>query len=240
MVSLDDDIVQERRWQYQALREGQGSGTPRKMTMTFDELFEAFQSDCITQVQIAKANNVSRERIRQIYDEWFRDLFEDKSGRDRVAACTLVNRAIRLENLRYQGLDDPSTFVGRVAQKATLWGFGVERIVSVSYVLSPFRLRVNSKMVGLHWVSKFTAVGPRQDRYGRVNVSRGKLQGEFAVVIYLEPWDQFYVVPTSPILGILGRKDATILYIPQERALEQRRPSRINFWDHVERWDLLK
>lgn len=244
-ISLDDEVVQARRREYFLVMNRTESRHGKiKVTMTFEELFEAFQSDCITLTRIGELNGVSRERIRQIYNLWFRDLFEGKSGRGRIKACTIVNRAVRREGLKHVGLDDPTTFHGFVSQKAISLGFAVERLPSDGNSNSSFlipqhgRLLINSHIVGLRWVSKFRKIGG--NHYGCVHVSRSRLFGEFAIVAYLEPKDEFYIIPTAPILAVMGRKEATILYILQKKALFPRRAPRINFFDHVNRWDLLR
>ena len=95
-VILNDPKVRQRQRKWEARNR---DGFSVKITMGFEELFDAFQSDCITQSQIAKINGVSRERIRQIYDKWFADLFDGKKGLDRVKACTIVRHAVTVERL---------------------------------------------------------------------------------------------------------------------------------------------
>src|SRR5215203_3091765 len=62
-----------------------------KRNVTFDQLFNLFNSD-MRQIRIAEIVGLSRERVRQIYDSYFRDLYDARSGRQRYHAYTREKR----------------------------------------------------------------------------------------------------------------------------------------------------
>lgn len=73
-------------------------------SVDFDTLYELFESDCNTFTVIGEIVGLSRERIRQLYLQYFQPLFPRRpTGRVRRKVCTRKRRANRKENWVLEG-----------------------------------------------------------------------------------------------------------------------------------------
>lgn len=90
-------------------------------SLSFDELFDLFSSDCNSFASIGRIANLSRERVRQIYHCYFKPLFPNRpSGRKRQKFCKLKRTKVLETNL---GPSDDN-FVGLIARIADEKGIG--------------------------------------------------------------------------------------------------------------------
>jgi hypothetical protein len=64
----------------------------RKVFASFDDLLDAFASDCMRFSDIGVALGVSREWVRQLWRDHFAHLFRGKTGQQRQRACTIASR----------------------------------------------------------------------------------------------------------------------------------------------------
>src|SRR5215211_3298935 len=79
---------------YSARRPTETRGARPKHSLTARQFFELFSSG-IPQTRIAELAGLSRERVRQIYNRDFRDLFQGESGRKRFSAYVLNKRLVQ-------------------------------------------------------------------------------------------------------------------------------------------------
>src|SRR6185437_1125180 len=145
-LTLEHPAVQAAKARWDAREKYRSS----KHNLTFEELFEYFKADCVRQTRVAELAGITRQRIHQIYNKWFRDLFEGKSGHDRRHACTLENRQVELKRAEAELFEDP--FVKKIVQKARTAGCTVEAIPHDSFYGEVLRgdIIINGYLSSLH------------------------------------------------------------------------------------------
>jgi len=68
-----------------------------RLHLEFNEWLEYFSTNCVRFRGLARQTGVSYQRVQQIYDKYFRELFDERDGRQRYRACTLERRAIEVK-----------------------------------------------------------------------------------------------------------------------------------------------
>ena len=219
--------IASRRLQWDATK-------PRRLVMNFDELLDAFKSECISFRAIGDANNVTRERIRQIYQKWFADLCEAENGRERVKACTVVNHAVLRERLAQTPFP---AWQDVIWSQAKAYGFTPRRIVSSGYPRAlNSEAMVGNARVNLRRVSS-SSVG-REQVYGRFNYSVIR----YDVVIVVVDQSSVFVLPKVVLNDYLRRsrcKDRTIAYLPVDRSSTRPDWAFVDWWQYHEAWHIL-
>jgi len=72
----------------------QKRGRGRKIMLSFDELLDRFAVTCTRYSDVARECGITRERARQIYNQYFRDIFgSSRGGRAREKTCTRIKWA---------------------------------------------------------------------------------------------------------------------------------------------------
>jgi len=249
-VSLNDSKVLLAKENFEKTRKS--THHKRKCFLGFDELFELFKNDCNNFEFIGQKAGVSKERIRQIYKEYFKDIFLHRSGgHKRQKMCTLKKWSQEAKELPEDGL------IRKIVLEATSRNFSTNRI--------PMRIRVkksgeqtyyqNKKIVGLKKRSLlinnkkcrlllFTSVLKiGKHRYTATRFSPTFLKKYDFVIITQQTPDypeRVFIIPAEIIFEFAASLETRNLYVPLLKTpVYRNRPSKIDFWRYENAWHLI-
>ena len=227
-----------------------GKRSPRKHTLTFEDLFEYFKVNCVRQTAIAVEADLTHQRIYQIYNYYFRELFGNSSGRDRVKSCTLEGRLVVVKKNENELLADEDIKV--ISEKARDAGCIVSAIPSLSTrnnmpvgsVLQA-QVSINGHRCLIRSSTRASTFGSKR-LYCTFSLSHSLLEISEAVVFYthVEGFPKhLFVVPSSVLLaavfGPSSTKKYKNIYIPVEKLPPGKMRPRINYWQYEDAWHLL-
>src|ERR1700722_15181243 len=231
---LDDAAVAAAREQFQA-RSDTGWAL-KKVDLSFDRLLQLFTDDCTSFQSIGKMSEqaVSRERIRQIYDEYFKFLMPDeRSGRKRTKLCALKKRAVASRTL-------PDKLAAKViAERARTQGYNVRKVPTLDHgKFRAHRLLIEGKMCMVHHILKASRTNREgQHLYCAIHLSKNSLPDIDFCVILVGIEDRpstIFFIPKKVILEAHGEQNGTHIsfYIPLEkhRAAYRNRHPRVDWW----------
>jgi len=218
-----------------------------KIKLTFDELLDDFANDCMTFTAIAGSaceDGFTKERIRQVYNEYFRDLFPTKrTGRRRRKICRLKRIRIATKNALADFSDDQS--LAKIARAAIAAGCMVERTVSNTrggeIYLSRRMLSINGLRYNIS--HPHTPIDHGGILYLHCTIAPHLLNSTNGIIILQEiegfP-ERIFVLPSRDfeIAYNCGQKRFYI-YIPLERRpTYKNHVSRIDWWKYENAWPL--
>jgi len=223
---------------------------PRKHNLTFEDLFEYFKVDCVRQSAVAVEAGLTRERIRQIYNKYFRELFDGKSGRERMHACTLENRIVKIKQAENTLLETDAV-IKVVVEKARAAGCKIETIPQLTnkgFVQKTRNgiLRVNGHLCSVHNPTTRIKHPDLKRVSTRTSLSRSVLLKVEASIFHttLEGYPEHtFVVPTTILLtSVFGSttKEMKTVILPMEKSPVRRgTPARVDYWQYEDAWHLL-
>ncbi len=188
-----------------------------KRTATFEEWFSLFGSDCNNFSQIGRQLDYTRERVRQIFKQYFAPLFSTRpNGRKREKLCTLKRRAVRVKNLLGQLPDTGIT--KEIAEIAKAKGCNVELIIQKNLsILRPhtlkWKLKINERICSLHAINAHRQRATQ--KYGQVGILKSVVQScDFYVIAENLPDSatRIYILPSAKLLTFLGDKEVRYMY----------------------------
>ena len=220
----------------------------RKIPFTFDELFEYFKADCIRFAAIAKAGGVKRQAIQQLYNRFFRELFEGMSGWGRIYACTLETRLVQVK--RSEGeLFREHPLVKKIAKKARLAGCTVEAVPARSHGQLTGKVITQTLLINGHVCSLHNPASKRQSRgkkrcYACTIISSSTLVSAEAILLHttLRGFaERTFVVPTAVLRKAHPQRNKLVyVYLPTERLpVYKNQHPRIDYWQYEDGWHLL-
>jgi AraC-like DNA-binding protein len=225
-------------------------GARPKHTLTPDEFFELFNSG-IPQIRIAELTGLSRERIRQIYDRQFRELFGGKSGRERFSAYTLKRRLAQADQ-KAKERERKVAELNPVIDQARAAGCTVNFVLrkkgrKTTRDIEPRLLDINGRRCLIYPSISRSAIqgegGKR--RYVSVRVSHGTVLGVEAVVLRTtvrKHPEHTFVIPSKALLRAYFNppKDSAALYIAAEPLSPYNNHfPRVDYWNYEDAWHLL-
>ncbi|MBI2030337.1 hypothetical protein HYT05_01815 [Candidatus Kaiserbacteria bacterium] len=223
-----------------------------KLDLSFEELFEYFKADCVRHIHVAEVAGVTRERIRQIYNQYFRELFDDKSGSERRKAYTPINRLVKVKRSEHE-LFNNDTFVKKIVEKARAAGCTVEAIPHLfkgeihSGRVTIRKLLINGHLCSLHQITTAWQRCISGGRfYASTNIRRSTMIATEALILHTEAagfTERIFVIPTAILRAAhpsaATRRD-TCLYLPTQKLPVYRNiRSHIDYWQHEDAWHLL-
>ncbi|MEK7613141.1 MAG: hypothetical protein AAB449_03290 [Patescibacteria group bacterium] len=218
-----------------------------KHTLSFEDLFEYFKANCHRMEVIGAHGGITRQRVQQIYNKWFRDLFGDLSGRDRQKSCTLEKNLARLEKETNELLSNGK--IKTIGGKLRSAGCVITGIAGSGGRLLRNQITLNGHRCLVHTSTKARSLGVQTERlYYAFNVSLSLLQTVEAVIFYVcakNFQERLFVVPSSVLLAAFFETSAdkkyNRVYIPAEKILLRTRGvvSRINWWQYEDALHLL-
>lgn len=237
---LDDARVAnaKRKFESASLKFRKG----RKTTLTFDELLDHFANDCMSFTAIGMMvceTGVTYERVRQIYNKYFVDLFPNKrTGRRRQRICTLKRRRIAATSARDDFSDNE--VLTKIAQLAKAAGCAVKRpLVGKEWKKGAFsRIFINEADYSVHVARRACRIPTGRPKCSftlSVNVMK-----EVAGVILLMEVDgcesRILVIPSQDILRAYQRQKAKHLgiYPLLRKSTSKKGRSTLLEWDKYE------
>lgn len=215
-----------RRWSYE-----------RKMTLTYDELLELFDGDATFQ-EIAEIVGVKRQRVHQIYDEYFKPFMA--SGRDRRKVLFRQRWRERAEN--HPDTVERLSLVKKVAEDV---GFKVEAVQSPSKETRYYmdRVLINGKLCRIFFSKVAYQIVDGYRAYHRLNVSRSAITtSDFIVIMTGENARRTFVFPSDVLLSHYKEDQKhKMFYLPTDpQEPYNNQFPKIDWWRWEEAWSLLE
>jgi hypothetical protein len=222
-------------------------GARPKHNLATEDFFELFNSG-IPQVRIAELTGLSRERIRQIYNRDFRDLFGGESGRKRFSAYVLNKRHVQAKERQRKIFAELHPIMARARAAGCTVNF-IWRKEDHNSIreIEPRLLAINGHQCLIYpSVSRAAFQGKgRKRRYVSVDVSYDSLLAVQAVVIRTAVKRQpeyIFVIPSKVVLKayFCGFRETARLYLPTVKIPPYNNQfPRIEHWIHERAWHLL-
>lgn len=242
---LDDRGVACAR---RSFEKGVGGNRRRKITLSFDEFLDHFANDCMSfkdVAQIACKGGVSRERIRQLYERYFRQLFPAKrTGQERQQICGLKRRRVAEKVAKHDFSGNSS--LAKVARYAKEAGCTVERVVSRKrgqVAVSHRLLSVNGMPYQVYCTRNVSRPSVRCiARYSHVGVLKQSLHRVAGIIVLQEDvgsTDRIFIIPTRDVLDAYGSHErrSLSLFIPTEsRPVYQNSQPRLAWGKYEDAW----
>lgn len=197
------------------------------VNLDFDALYAEFSNDCKRFTEIAKNQGVTRERVGQLYSEYFSRIIPRRpDGRTRRRACTLkrrvLNKAVRLERF----FNNPAASALKSAVESLNLGIKIIQ-------LNPPFFSIGGKQCTFHFCNKARQNYPRSKKlYWRFHLNPQALKkSEFVILLLIEDEEsRFFIVPADklPVRFLQVRKS---LYVPQGGVDPKGRGRRSDFFD---------
>jgi hypothetical protein len=225
------------------------AGSRRKHSLTFEDLFEYFKADCVRHARIAELAGVTREAIRQIYNKYFRELF-DKSGKERVHACTLETRFVQIKRSENE-LFQQNPLFKVIVDKARAAGCVVEALPvcfrsGLAGKVSSENLLINGHLCSLHCLTG-RAGNKRLIRcYTHTNISYSTMMEAKALILHTAVngfQERTFVVPTANLRRVhrsAMKGASTHIVLPTERLpVYNNQHPKVDYWQYEDAWHLL-
>ena len=214
-------------------------GYTRKSELTFEQWFEIFNENRLNGEEISQIvgrKRITRERVRQIYDEYFKPAFDGQTGRERFSACLSERRREKKEQADNEIFESPVIKV--IAESARKAGCRIKagRRNSGQHIA----LLVNGYKCSVHNASIAWRPGKQQKRsYGHIQMTYSVLCETDAYIIYVNiigfP-EHIFVIPSSLLLQLYFTpldSERKWLYIPLEQLPAYNNShQRLDFWQY--------
>lgn len=246
-LTLADTSVQATKALWEA------AGYPEKYGLAFEEIIGLFDDEKYNSLKdIGKRTGKSGERIRQIYDEFFRESFGGQSRRSRWLDCMLEQRLAKLEQSELKLLEDP--VMRTIKESAENAGCVVETIPyldhgSASYAcaVKSMVLVINGHRCSVHHPTAFSKSSPRSKRlYGRVQLCYKAICNTEGTIIYTNLADfpeHIFVIPSSVLRRVYFTPPSDRprdLTLPAEKLpVYKNKSPRLDIWKYEDAWHLL-
>ncbi len=242
---LDDHRVACAR---QKFDKSMGGRRAKKITLNFDEFLDHFANDCMSftdVAQIACEGGVSRERIRQLYQKYFRRLFPAKrTGQERQQICTLKRRRVAVEMAMHDFSGNSS--LAKVARYAKEAGCTVERVVWQK----KGRQFVSRRLLSIYGMryqvyccrNVRRPQVPLIGRYSHVTVLKQSLHRVTGIIVLQEdvgPANRIFIIPTRDVLDAYGsheRRSLSLLVPIERRPICQKSRTRLAWGKYENAW----
>ncbi len=248
-LTLDHPAVQAAKDQWE--RRLAKRPAPRKHSFTFETFFERFSDTTLPLSHLQKETGLTRARLYQIYDRYFRTLFGGVSARKRFQKILSRKRAAELETAeqtllkkhpRWRHVVKQAQLASCVVEAVPMGNHGKEtgRVLATS-------LRINGHLCSAHIARTARRLADTKRSYVRVQLSTLVVQRKYAVVIHTRVKDQkphTFVIPTADILAAypaLREGKDVMLNIPVERSsASHKNMSKLAYWNYENAWHLLR
>lgn len=232
---------------YSARRPTETRGARPKHSLTARQFFELFSSG-IPQTRIAELAGLSRERVRQIYNRDFRDLFQGESGRKRFSAYLLNKRLVQAKERQRKVFTELHPIVERAHAAGCTVDFIYKRDCNANREIERRLLAINGRRCLIYPSVSRAALQGRgcKRRYLSITVSYDLLSHVQAVVIRTKARkhaEHIFLIPSKVLLKAYFApfKPSTRLYISVEKlAPYQNQFPRVDYWKYEDAWDLLR
>lgn len=203
------------------------------------KLYSLLARNCESFVDIGKEYELSRERIRQIYERRIAPFLPHKSGRERQRQCTLT----RIHLARFP---KATLAVWREARKCNITVSHINSTNSIGRVFTlGTKLTLNGKRCGISSISNQFTPTTSYRKYARLAVTTKSLRKfDFLIcVLYItKSKKQFFIIPTADLLSAsYSKSEHYCFYLPYEilPVYNNIRP-KLDWYSYINAWHLLK
>lgn len=239
-LTLVDPAVQVAKKQWERAKKYR-PGSPQ-YSWTFERWFAAFEEELLFS-DIAKTLSIGRERVRQIYNQWFKDFFGEKDGRARQRVHTTKQRRIRAMRL----LPNDS-ILKAVAEEARAAGCAVDFNLHENGFFRLTSALINGHLCQVHQGQIPSKLQNSKRSFFKMSVGLVNLLKSDATIFVTGAegyCKRIFVVPSIVLRGAYftagsrSRKYAPV-YIPSQLLLTRRRGNAYVDWRKYENaWHLL-
>jgi len=222
-----------------------------KCAMTFEELFESFRSHdpCAA---IAEKGEVSRQRMSQIYNFYFRSIFGNRITRMKPGTSEFQERQrLIAEPLKQPAFKDP--IMAAVVARLQAAGCVVEAIPVfakgklASSVLAR-ELRVNGHRCKVYYAKCFRTLSTSSGRvYAHVGLMKHVVERYAFQIFYIGSKEFSYnvfIIPRKVVLdrvfGSGNSKPKSVYFAPIEKPQGTSSKRRTQYWRYKDAWHLLR
>jgi hypothetical protein len=241
--ALAEQSVQAARVMWEA-------GNHKKLKLGFDPLLRLFKTDSSLE-EIGEKAGVTHERMRQIYNKYFRPVFNNQSVRNRRSWHTSKNRIAKLKQAERELLKD--RFVRKIAKKARDAGCVVEalprmdsKLVSYGAEVMSTALLVNGYRCSIHRITVSKRSPKQKQSYARTSLSYGVVCKADAFIIYTSvpgfP-EHTFVIPSTVLRQAYfdpPSRNQKTFSLPTEKFTGTRHKYPfIDVWEYEDAWNML-
>lgn len=238
-LTLKHPAVKAARAKWDA---AQSRGQASKHNLTFEQLFDYFKVDEVRHLHIARQAGLSRERVRQIYNKYFRDIFEGSRGRERREAYAHKSRKDRAKQSIKCLLSNDKALAA--ITKSVHRAGGVVEFVGRDNQQSVYTNRVcaNGHLCSVYKLYNSWSTPKAKREYARVTLAPSTIQTTEAVIFYSGVngyTPLIFVVPTSTLLNAfpdLEYKRKGMVIPLKKLPSYNNQKTRIDWWQHEEAW----
>jgi len=248
-LTLDHPDVQAAKARWDAAR--RKASFSRKSSFSFENFFERFKDEGVRLSALQKDTGLTRERLRQIYNQYFRPLFGNRSGKERLHNHVVRTRFAKIKEAEAE-LFSTNELIRRAVTDARARGFVVEAVPLQTTgeevgVVSTTLLRINGHLCSVKRASRIFATRGMRKRYISTTVALSVLEQVDMLIIYTEPEglpERTFILSTKDIRAAYRRpitQTFRTLYLPTEKPSQSRdNYSRLKYWKYKDAWRLLR
>jgi len=239
-LSKIEDPVERARIRFELLKKHGNS----KIALNFDELMKLYANDCNTFIQIAGPGEVSRERIRWLYQTIFADITPGRpDGTTRRKVCTRKRDIKRVDD----AFKCHSRFT-LIAKKAMKIGYKIKPVFIKEKHgrdrtgFSKIKLSINGCLVKIARIKRQRRIGKRIYFPLFLHIGSTIKATEFVIgVVGEESRPKIYIIPIKILLELSRGRSSFHIFIPTEKLppYHNIRP-RVDWWQYLDAWHLLK
>ncbi len=247
VLTLEHPAVQEAKARWDA-----GENRRRlvgRHNIGFEEWFEYFKANCHRMSTLGEHAGISRERVRQIYNKHFRSLFGERSGVERLKACTAEQRLVSAKRQENDLFADPEVrpiITQALAAGCTVAAIKQSNQTNMAYLVRTRIVLINGYVVSLRTIRNKHKTSPGLRRfYAHATLSRASLESEDATIIRTAAagcQERIFVLPNTVLIEkyFVTTKNKASIYLPLEKLPVYRNSmTKINWWLYENAWHLL-
>lgn len=237
---LDDRKVQKARAYFYRRRRG------RRVTTDFDTGFDKylglFSQDCNSFADIARLENLTRQRVSQVYGKYYKGLFPGRpNGWARVKICTVKKHKALAGEVPLGGI------IHNICLLAKENELDFQLIPMGQSSGPPFNrknLIVNHKLCHVSVCSQVWRPSKNVRFISDFQDSRWQHeQPQFLIAVQNIPHHpkRYFILPFGELLGRYRQGDGAVRFtIPLEKLSVCSKHPRLDFWQYEDAWHLLK
>lgn len=220
----------------------------RRHTLTFERLLRYFANDELRFSHIAEMSGLSPERVRQVYAQYFQELFGNRSGRDRhdFHFRRRTDASMRAGEARLFAQDELRLVIRRARAASCTVASIPSRSSEHGATPKVKSLEINGHLCSVLRTTRVKKVADALRGYVPFNLARSVVHRVDAVILYCATAEfphRIFVIPQRDLLPLFrgSRTRTRSVYVPAEKLpiLPSHQP-RIEFWQYENAWHYLK
>ncbi len=192
---------------------------------------------------IGKRVSLTSSRVGQIYETYFREIFDNKSGVERYQEICDARRRARIQKREDRFLRK-NPVVTRIIERVSPLGYTIHGVTHSKHsdILCSRKLVINNKRCTLYTIRSVFKTPKGKSLYAATQFQRSSLSETDILIFYICPPafpEHFYILPAT-VLEEKIQNAVIHLYFPLGmQILNRQAPRRIEYRQHREAWHLL-